>query len=430
MGETTIDTGTSADRTAELDGILASIFLTQEGKQDPYPGYAAVREHVAVHQSAFGVKVATRYDDINATLRDNHFGRGDNDFDPSVFGMTAEEFEARFPRELEFNGSMLSMDPPDHTRLRGLVAKAFTPKTVEQLRPEIANLTDGFLGALPDDGTTPVDLMAELALKLPITVISQMLGVPGADHAALLPHIRVLLGSLANFGPPDLEKFAAMFDAGKVVGDYFRELAAEKRKHPDDGMFTALVHAEEEGDKLTESELIGTVILLFVAGYETTTNLIGNGTRALLLHADQLDKLRADRSLMKGTIEEILRWDSPVQLTARRALADGLKVGDTPVASGEEVIVILGAANHDPRVYGEDADAFDITRNGPAPLSFSAGIHYCLGAALARAEGDILFDRLLDTFATIEPAWGDTLTYRDNLVLRGLEALPVTLARS
>jgi cytochrome P450 len=421
MGEATID------RTQELDGILASIFLTQDGKQDPYPGYAQVREHAAVHESGFGVKVATRYDDINATLRDNHFGRGEFDgWDPSVFGMTKEEFDERFPGDRDFNGSMLSMDPPDHTRLRGLVAKAFTPKTVEQLKPEIVKMTDGFLDRL--DGE--VDLMAELALKLPITVISEMLGVPSKDHDALLPHIRILIGSLANFGPPDLEKFTANFDAGNVVGDYFRELADAKRKHPDDGMFTALVHAEEEGDKLSEQELISTVILLFVAGYETTTNLIGNGTRAFLLHPEQLDKLRADRSLMKGAIEEILRWDSPVQLTARKALHDGLKVGDTPVANGEEVITILGAANRDPRTYGDDADAFDISRKAPAPLSFSAGIHYCLGAALARAEGDIVFDRLLDTFSAIEPAWGDDgLTYRDNLVLRGLETLPVALTR-
>ena len=423
MGEATIDT---TDRTAELDGILATIFLSQDGKQDPYPGYAAIREHAAgVHESGFGVKVATRYDDINATLRDNHFGRGDMKLDPSYFGLTQEEFDERFPGERDFNGSMLAMDPPDHTRLRGLVAKAFTPKTVEQLRPEIVELTDGFLAPLEGE----VDLMSALALKLPITVISQMLGVPSEDHDALLPHIRVLLGSLANFGPPDLEKFAAQYDASSVVGDYFRDLAADKRKHPDDGMFTALVHAEEEGDKLSETELIGTVILLFVAGYETTTNLIGNGTRAFLLHPEQLDKLRADRSLMKGAIEEILRYDSPVQLTARRALADGLRVGDTPVANGEEVITILGAANRDPRVYGPDADAFDITRKAPPPLSFSAGIHYCLGAALARAEGDIVFDRLLDTFSGIELAT-DTLTYRDNLVLRGLESLPVTLTRA
>jgi cytochrome P450 len=315
---------------------------------------------------------------------------------------------------------MLGMDPPDHTRLRSLVAKAFTPKTVEQLKPGIQALTDGFLDPLAGE----VDLMDALALRLPINVISEMLGVPAADHDALLPHIRVVIRGLATF-EADLEEFTAQHEAGNTIGEYFKELAAHKRTHPGDDMFTDLVHAEEEGDKLTESELISTVILLFVAGYETTTNLIGNGTRALLLHPEQLKEVRTDRALVKPLIEEILRWDSPVQLTGRRALVDDIEVHGTPIAKGEEVIVILGAANRDPRTY-EIPDAFDVTRTGPAPLSFSAGIHYCLGAALARAEGQIVFDSLLDRFATIEPAWDD-LTYRDNLVLRGLEQLPVRL---
>jgi cytochrome P450 len=250
--------------------------------------------------------------------------------------------------------------------------------------------------------------------------------VPREDHAALLPHIKIVIRSLATF-EANLDDFAEIYAASQVIGDYFKTLADEKRANPSEDMFTDLVHAEEEGDKLTERELISTVILLFVAGYETTTNLIGNGTRALLLHPEQLQRLRDDRSLMKGASEENLRWDSPEQLTGRRALADGLEVHGTPIANGEEVITILGAANRDPRTY-ENPDAFDITRTGPAPLSFSAGIHYCLGAALARAEGQIVFDSLLDRYAAIEPAWTE-LTYRDNLVLRGLESLPVRLSR-
>jgi hypothetical protein len=419
--------------TAALDTILASIFLTAEGKADPYPGYAAVREATAFHQSAFGLKVATRFDDISAILRDNRFGRGENRIDPSVFGLTRDEFDARFPDPGGPGESMLGLDPPDHTRLRSLVAKAFTPKTVEQLRPQIQRLTDGFLEPLDDE----VDLMPALALKLPITVISQMLGVPEADHAGLVPHIKVAIRALATF-EADLDKFAEVYEATTIIGDYFRGLAEEKRARPGDDMFTDLIHAEEDGDQLTERELISTVILLFIAGYETTTNLIGNGTRAFLLHPDQLQRLRADRSLMKGAIEEILRWDSPVQLTSRRVLEDGVELHGQPLAKDEEIITILGAGNRDPRVY-DDPDGFDITRYGPsggqsrgqspAPLSFSAGIHYCLGAALARAEGDIVFDSLLNRYSTIEPAWTDEnpLVYRDNLVLRGLEALPVRL---
>ena len=408
--------------TAALDTVLAGIFLSPEGKQDPYPGYAQVREATAFHQSAFGLKIATRYDDVNAILRDNRFGRGENDIDPSVFGLTREEFDERFSRRNEMANSMLGMDPPDHTRLRSLVAKAFTPKTVEQLKPGIQRLTDSFLEPLEGE----VDLMPALALKLPITVISEMLGVPSADHDALVPHIKVAVRSLATF-EANLDEFAEVYASMTVIGDYFTGLAAEKRAHPDDGMFTDLIHAEEEGDKLTEAELISTVILLFVAGYETTTNLIGNGTRALLLHPEQLQRLRDDRSLVKSAIEEILRWDSPVQLTGRRVLADDVEVHGQRFEKGEELITILGAANRDPRTY-DDPDTFDVGRKGPAPLSFSAGIHYCLGAALARAEGQIVFDSLLDRYATIEPAWTE-LTYRDNLVLRGLEALPVRLAR-
>ena len=409
--------------TADIDDILASIFLTPEGKADPYPGYAQVRETTAFHQSAFGMKVATRFDDVNAILRDNRFGRGEQRVDPALFGLTQQEFEARFPDSGGVNESMLGLDPPDHTRLRALVAKAFTPKTIEQLKPNIQRLTNGFLEPLEGE----VDLMPTLALKLPITVIGEMLGVPVADYETLMPHIKIVIRSLATF-EANLDEFTEIYEAGNVIGDYFRELADDKRAHPSDDMFTNLVHAEEEGDKLTERELIATVILLFVAGYETTTNLIGNGTRALLLYPDQLQRLREDRSLVKSAVEEVLRYDSPVQLTARKVLVDGAEVNGQPLTKNEEIITILGAANRDPRVY-EHPDTFDVGRRGPAPLSFSAGIHYCLGAALARAEGQIVFDSLLDRYPTIEPAWTDAapLRYRNNLVLRGLENLPVRL---
>jgi cytochrome P450 len=408
---------------AELDGILASIFMTPEGKADPYPGFATVREAAQIHHSALGLKVATRYNDVNAILRDNRFGRGEQRFEPALFGLTQEEFDERFPDAGGINESMIGLDPPDHTRLRALVANAFTPNTVEQLKPEIQRLTDMFLEPLEGD----VDLMPALALKLPITVIGQMLGVPETDYADLMPHIKIVIRSLATF-EANLNEFAEIYAASNVIGDYFRELAEDKRKHPDDGMFTNLVHAEEEGDKLSERELIASVILLFVAGYETTTNLIGNGTRAFLLHPDQLQRVRDDRTLVKSAVEEILRWDSPVQLTARRCLVDEAEVNRQRFVKGEEVMTILAAANRDPRAY-DRPDDFDVKRNGPAPLSFSAGVHYCLGAALARAEGQIVFDSLLDRYSKIEPAWSDdkTLRYRDNLVLRGLETLPVRL---
>ena len=416
------DTATTA---AELDAILASIFLTADGKADPYPGYATIREATALHDSALGVRVATRYEDCQALLRDNRLGRGENKIDPSLFGLTSEEFEARFPARGDINQSMLGLDPPDHTRLRGLVAKAFTPRTVEALKPQIQQLTDSLLAPLEGE----VDVMPAIALKLPITVIGQMLGVPPEDHARLLPHIKVLLRSLATF-EANLDDFSEIYAASTEVGDYFRALAAEKRARPGDDMFTELIHAEDEGDMLSEDELIATVILLFVAGYETTTNLIGNGLHALLRNPDELRRVREDRSLLKSAIEEVLRFDSPVQLTGRRVLEAGVEVDGERLEPDTEIITLLGAANRDPRVYNQP-DTFDVARAGPAPLSFSAGIHYCLGAALARAEGHIVVDSLLNRYPTIEPAWTDDAPpkYRDSLVLRGLEALPVRLQR-
>ena len=244
-------TVTDTVSSAELDAILASIFMTPEGKADPYPGFATVREAVQIHHSALGLKVATRYKDVNAILRDNRFGRGAQRSTPRLFNLTQEEFDERFPDAGGINESMLGLDPPDHTRLRGLVAKAFTPNTVEQLKPEIQRLTDMLLDPLEGD----VDLMPALALKLPITVIGQMLGVPETDYADLMPHIKIVIRSLATF-EANLDEFAEIYAASNVIGDYFRELADEKRKHPDDGMFTDLVHAEDAGDKLSERELI------------------------------------------------------------------------------------------------------------------------------------------------------------------------------
>jgi cytochrome P450 len=418
-------TDTAADP-AELDGLLFSVFMTVEGKADPYPAYARIREATDLHRSSLGVGVLTRYEDCHAVLRDNRFGRGDQRLDPSVIGLSEEEFRARFSRLSERAESMLGLDPPDHTRLRGLVAKAFTPRAIEGLRPRIQRLTDELLDQLEGE----VDLMPALALKLPITVIGEMLGVPQEDHAGLMPSIRIIIRALGPTIPGGLEGFTEIYDASNLVDDYFQELVALKRAHPADDMLTELIQVEEAGDKLTEAELLSTITLLFVAGYETTTNLIGNGMRALLLHGDQFRRLREDRSLLKSAVEEMLRWDSPVQLTARAVLVDGVTVAGQELPEGDQLLTLLGSANRDPRAY-PDPDTFDIGRSGPAPLSFSAGIHYCLGAALARTEGQIVFGSLLDAYRDIEPGWSDEseLRYRDNVVLRGLETLPVRLRR-
>jgi cytochrome P450 len=419
-------TDTAADP-AELDGLLLSVFMTPEGKADPYPAYAKVREATNMHQSSMGVGVLTRYQDCYEVLRDNRFGRGEQQLDTSMFGISEEEFRERFPRFTQRTESMLGLDPPDHTRIRGLVAKAFTPRAIEGLRPRIQRLTDELLDQLEGE----VDVIPDLALKLPITVIGEMLGVPQEDHAVLLPSIRVVIRSLGPTIPGGLEGFSEIYEASNVIDDYFKDLVSHKRGHPEADMLTELIHVEEAGDMLSEAELLATIMLLFVAGYETTTNLIGNGLQALLLHPDQLRRLRDDRSFLKSAVDEMLRYDSPVQLTGRAVLADGVTVAGRELAKGDQLITLLGSANRDPRAF-TDPDTFDISRSGPAPLSFSAGIHYCLGASLARTEGQVVFGSLVDQYRDIEPAWSaeSPPRYRDNVVLRGLETLPVRLHRS
>ena len=314
--------------------------------------------------------------------------------------------------------SMLGLDPPDHTRLRRLVAKAFTPKTVENLRPGIVRLTDELL----DRFEGVVDVMPELALQLPMAVIGEMLGIPEAERTALQPQVR-LTARMLEFNPP-LEQMDEAAVASKIIAQHLEDLIAQRRAEPTDDLLSELIHVEEQGDQLSHDELITTVMLIFGAGFETTTNLIGNGLLALLDHPDEFRRLRDDRSLMKTAVEELLRWDSPVQIDGRMTFED-VDVDGATVAAGEQFVTLIGAANRDPRVF-EDPEHFDVGRVGPAPMSFGAGIHFCLGAALARAEGQVVFERLLDRFPVIEPAWGaERPPYRDSLVLRGLESLPV-----
>ena len=405
--------------TTDPDALLAEVLLTPEGKADPYPRYAAIREDAPAFRSGLGFVVVARYDDCHWVLRDPRFGKAENaDGVWEQYGLTEDEWRRRFPTFDRRTRSMLGLNPPDHTRLRGLVAKAFTPKTVENLRPEIVRLTDELLDTF--DGV--VDVIQRLALTLPITVIGEMLGVPESHRADLQPLVRTAVATLEfNLSLDQLDAAAA---AAEGISERFEDLIAERRTDPGDDLLSGLIHVEEQGDQLDHDELIATVILLFAAGFETTTNLIGNGLLALLDHPDQLQRLRDDRTLMRTAVEELLRWDSPVQLDGRSACED-LDVRGIDVVAGEQVATILGAANRDPRKF-DDPDRFDIGRTGPQPMSFGAGIHFCLGAPLARVEGQVVFDRLLDRFPVIEPAWGqERPRYRDSIVLRGLESLPV-----
>ncbi|HVL05527.1 MAG TPA: cytochrome P450 [Acidimicrobiales bacterium] len=398
----------------EPDALLLELIATPEGRADPYPRYAALRERAPVHRSAFGIWTLTDYDDCQLLLR--HPGVG-KDFSSAMnsLGLSDADREAQ-DRFRNDRSNMLVTDPPDHTRLRGLVTRAFTPRTVEKLRPTVVTLVDELLDAF--DGE--VEVMDALAFPLPVTVIGDMLGVPVEDRPLLRPLVRSVTAILELAVSPEALAEAAEADA--TLGRYFAELVADRRAHPRDDLLTKLIAAEDQGDQLSEHELISTVILLFAAGFETTTHLIGNGLLALLRNPGELERLRADRSLIRSGVEELLRYDSPVQIAARTTYEE-LPVGGQTVPSGNLVLAMLGAANRDPARF-TDPDRLDVGRDEGAPMSFGGGIHFCLGAALARLEGQIVLDRLLDRFRTMELVGGPPAV-RDSLTLRGLTDLRV-----
>jgi cytochrome P450 len=389
-----------------------------EFRRDPYPTYARLRAEDPVHESSLGFLVLSRYADCTALLRDPHASS-----DESKLPDTTELMDGP-PADPELLDSkpFLFLDPPDHTRLRGLVSKAFTPRTIERMRARVQEVTDGLLDDLGSGGE--VDLIERLAYPVPVVVISEMLGVPAADEARFRSWSRALARSLDPdfLLPPDV---IATRDAAILeFREYFRELIAERRTAPRDDLLSGLVEAEERGDKLTEAELLSTCVLLLVAGHETTVNLIANGVLALVRHPDQLAKLRADPSLAKSAVEEVLRFDPPVQLSGRLAL-DKIELPSTTMEPERFAITLLGAANRDGDQF-PDPDQFDIERSPNAHIAFSLGHHFCLGASLARLEGQIALSSLVQRFGTIELAT-DTLDYKENLVLRGLTQLPARL---
>lgn len=377
---------------------------------DPYPAYARLREEDPVHRSPMGFWVLSRYDDVVGLLRDPRFGRGGFD----------QLFQARFG-EAGFDMSMLFRDPPDHTRLRALVSKAFTPRVVEQMRGHIQEIVDGLLDRV--QGAGRMDVIADLAYPLPVTVICEMLGVPTGERdrfrAWSLDIARSLDAIALPTGPEVIERGRA---ARHALADYFRVLIAERRAAPRPDLLSDLIAAEEQGDRLSEGELMSTLILLLVAGHETTVNLVGNGTLALLRHPAELGRLRADPGLVESAVEELLRYDGPVQRTGRIAAAD-VDIAGTAIPAGALVTGLIGSANRDPAHFA-DPDRLDVGRTDNRHLAFGWGIHFCLGAPLARLEGQLAFGTLLRRLPdlaldTTEPRW------RVGSVLRGLEALPV-----
>jgi cytochrome P450 len=386
---------------------------------DPYPTYRRLREEDPVHETPFGAKVLSRHADCLAILRDPRSSSDNtNSTDYQQFVAGQEQVA-----DQEFLGGarpFLFLDPPDHTRLRGLVSKAFTPRVVEGLRPRIQEIVDELIDALAERDS--VEVIEDLAYPLPVAVICEMMGVPAADHATFKEWSRALARSLdpVEIMPP--EEVERRQRTVTQFADYFRALIEERRAGPKDDLLSALIAAEEAGDKLAPEELLATCILLLVAGHETTVNLIGNGTLSLLRHPDQLQKLRDDLSLTKNTVEEVLRYDPPVQMTLRIAL-DDMQVGDVALKKGQQAILLLASANRDPEQFREP-ERFDITRDASRHLAFGHGIHFCLGAPLARVEGEIALGTLVRRVQGLELRT-EAPAYKENIVLRGLASLPV-----
>jgi cytochrome P450 len=316
---------------------------------------------------------------------------------------------------------MLSRDPPDHTRLRRLVSKAFTPRMVELLRPRVQAIADALLDAVADRGE--MDLIDDYAFPLPITVIAEMLGVPPADR----DQFRAWSDTLVAAVPP-MPAGPEATEAAEGLRRYLEALFEERRRAPAEDLSTGLLQAEEAGDRLSKEELQGMMYLLLVAGYETTANLIGSGVLALLQHPDQLAALRGDPALLPSAVEELLRFCAPVATSTLRYAADDVALGGVVIPKGDMVLVVITAANRDP-VRFPFPDALDITRADNKHLAFGHGIHYCLGAPLARLEGEIalgtLLRRMPDLRLSVAPG---ALTWRPSLVLRGLTKLPVVFS--
>ncbi|MEX1253455.1 MAG: cytochrome P450 [Dehalococcoidia bacterium] len=386
---------------------------------DPYPTYRRLREEDPVHETPFGAYVLSRYADCVAVLRD---ARSSSDATNSLEHQQFVAEHGEDPSEGFLGGArpFLFLDPPDHTRLRGLVSKAFTPKVVQGLRPRIQELVDELLSARSDQGS--LEVIEDLAYPLPVAVICEMLGVPTADHATFKEWSRALARSLDPMEIMPPEEVEQRQSTITQFSDYFRALIEKRRSEPKDDLLSALIAAEEAGDKLTAEELLATCILLLVAGHETTVNLIGNGTLALLRHPDQLQKLRDDPSLAKNAVEEVLRYDPPVQMTVRIPLED-MEIGDVALAKGKQAILLLASANRDPEQF-PDPERFDITRDASHHVAFGYGSHFCLGAPLARVEGEIALGTLVRRVQGLELRT-EAPEYKENIVLRGLASLPV-----
>lgn len=381
-------------------------------RANPYPAYRFLREAAPMWRAPTGHWIVSTHAGCTQVLRDPLMGREDPRLkSPEALAEPAVQRLTRM---------MLFVDPPVHTRLRGLVSKAFNARRMEALRPRIEAIVDDLIDRVQAQGSMCV--IRDFAHRLPVTVICDMLGVPELDRGPFLEESTVR-GRVLDPVPMTRVEMDDANTATLASEEYFRGLLAYRRANPGDDLATALVQAREADERLSDDEILANISLLFGAGHETTTNLIGNGVLALHRNPAELARLQADPSLIPNAVEELLRYNSPVQLTGRVALQDMVVMGEH-VAQGEEVITLLGAANHDPAAFPGDPDTLDIGRPGVRAISFGGGLHYCLGAQLARIEGEIAFRRLFERLPNMRLVEKDNVQWKTTVTLRGLIELP------
>jgi cytochrome P450 len=387
-------------------------------RANPYPIYHRLRDEDPIHLSPFGTALLTRYDDAVSVLRDKRFSVEHRNYVDERGSNTLGDAFGPAPSERDLSNVMLFIDPPRHTRLRTLVNKAFTPRVIDHLRGRVHEIVAELLDEV--EGKSEMDVMPALAYPLPVKVICEMLGVPVEDR----DRIRVWSRQIAPILDPIVtaEAQAGIEEAANHLDAYWDGLIEDRRRDLRDDLLSELIRAEDEGHRLNHDELRSTCNLVLIAGHETTMNLIGNGLLALLRHPSEKDKLRQNPQLARSAVEELLRYDSPVHLTARSAMEE-LEVGGVRFERGRLAIVAIGGVNRDPAHF-PDPDRLDIERNPNHHIAFSAGAHFCVGSGLARLEAQIAFPELLQRMPNIELADPDP-EYRETITLRGLKALPV-----
>ena len=416
-------TATAPRTTTTTPRIVQPDLASAAFKANPHPFYAQLRAEAPVFRATLGGKrsawLVTCYDDALAVLKDERYVKDPRNATPPGAKSPGSWLPPMFQL---LRSNLTDIDAPDHTRLRALVHKAFTPRLIAQLRGRIQTLTDSYLDAAERKGPKGhLELVAGLAVPLPVAVISEMLGVPEANRTALREHVHAMV----SLNPGEPKGLLRVVPHIWLLLRDLRTLVRQKRAHPGDDLTTALVQAEEAGDRLSEDELVAMLVLLFSAGHETTVNLIASGTLALLQHPEQLALLHHEPERTKTAVEELLRYVTPVDIATERYAREQTILGGETIRQGEQVLVVLGSANRDASQFAHP-DVLDVTREPNRHLALGQGIHYCLGAPLARLEGQIAIESLLRRYPNLRlAAEPDSLRWRRNLFLRGLEQLPL-----